>query len=93
VPTAVRCCAVVFLAALLSACASVPAATQGCDAPRPAVVASERAAAFDCAAVTIASDLQAVGGVQQRGGQTRTVGVPRGFLVTMIVLLVIFALA
>jgi hypothetical protein len=49
--------------------------------------------AGDCAASLAASRLQTVGGVQQRGSQTRTVGVPREFLITMVVLLVIFALA
>ena len=47
----------------------------------------------DCAASLTASSLQTVGGVQQRGSQTRTVGVPREFLIAMVVLLVIFALA
>jgi hypothetical protein len=51
------------------------------------------AIAGDCAASLTASSFQTVGGVQQRGGQTRTVGVPREFLVAALVLLAILLLA
>jgi len=91
-PVAMRRCAISLSAIVLSACVSIPTATPLCETSR-AENASELAAEIDCPAAAVASRFQTVDGVQQRGGQTRTAGVPRSFLVTMLVLLVVFALA
>jgi hypothetical protein len=72
----------------LSACASIPYSAELCEHQTRAAIATG-----NCATSLSASQVQTVGGVQQRGSQTRTVGVPREFLIAMIVLLVIFALA
>ena len=71
----------------LSACASTPYTAESCEPwPRTAITS-------DCSASLAANRFQTVGGVQQRGGQTRTVGVPREFLIAMLVLILVFALA
>ena len=93
-----RRCALALSVLLLPACASVPGVVQLCDRPSAAAVAVESSPAKElqgegCEPTIVASQFQTVGGVQQRGSQTRTLGVPRGFLVAMIVLIVIFALA
>lgn len=81
---------------VLPACAGMPDISNPCPAALSAVDAQEvepTQSAAGCGMAAVENRLAAVGGVQQRGRQTRTVGVPRGFLIALIVLLVIFSAA
>jgi hypothetical protein len=93
----IRRCAICVAFAVLPACASLPSTASYCDGSTSAAITLEsgrtETAADGCASELVASRFQTVGRVEQRGSQTRTVGVPRGFLVALIVLLLIFGLA
>jgi hypothetical protein len=95
---AVRCYAVLASLLLLPACASLPGSASTCEPSSPVATVIElgehRAFGDEgCQSSVLASRFQAVGGVRQRGSQTRTVGVPRSFLIAMLVLLLVFGLA
>ena len=74
------------VAPMLSApCAPRTAWFQSMDGVSEQPVCDRRSAPFELAA--------ALGSVRQTGGQTRTLGVPRGFLVAMLVLILLVSLA
>lgn len=92
----IRSFAVLLPLLVLSACANLPNVSQSCPAGSTAsatLQAESDARSTRCGLLIAESRLSAVGAVQQTGGQTRTVGVPRGFLVAMIVLIVLVSLA
>ena len=87
-----------LIALVLSGCASLPGVAGSCPPAAmppgvPVAGPDAPAATARCEPATAVATLAAIGGVQQTATQTRTLGVPRGFLIAMIVLIVLVSLA
>ena len=90
---------VLFLVLLaVTGCAAQPLVSTLCDVGSsvPAVISEVETYQADTECGLQSADYRsasAIGAVSQTRGQTRTVGVPRGFLVAMIILILLVGLA